>query len=1139
MKSLSSHLDSVRHSAPRRTISHRLLARLVRGVLLFLVGWNVAAGNAWGQAQSGTILGTVEDQSGSAISNAAVTVLNVGNGFSRGLMADSDGRYIADTIPTGTYSITAAAPGFAKLVRTGVELTLGSRLEINLVLSVGNVKEEIVVTTSTPLLQSQSSEVSNLVSNREVVDLPLNGRTFTSLVLLTPGAYAGSSDNLKSSPYALRGSTNISVNGSSPQNNSYLVDGIFNRNLWLSTLIMVPTVDSIQEFRVLTSNYSAEYGAAAGAVTLVETKAGSNEFHGDVYEFLRNDRLDANTFFNNRLGFNRPPFQRNEFGGIFGGPLIKNKTFFFADYQGIRLRDPQTIVSTVPTLAQRQMVLTGDFSALGTPIYDPASLHAGSGGTMVRDPFPGNQIPLNRIDPVSVELMRLLPDPINANPTLNFAFNPKVKQRTDQFDLRFDQNLGSSDRLFAKYSFDDTMAEFPGTLPVGNNPDNIPIGPYLSAGPSSGPTGGPPFEGGYSGISVPLRSQSFTINHVKVFSPTSINEARFGLIRLTQQNLPLGINFKTADAIGLSGININDLAGGLPAFFVPGFQTIGDDSSFPETSAMTIFQLQDNVTLTRRSHTIKFGGLFIRSRFNAFSDFPTRGEFSFNGQFTRQVNSTGSATALADFALGSPSLVSRNILTGEVGMRDYQLAGFAQDNWRINNRLTVDLGVRYELFAPPLEVDDRWANFDVTTGTLILAGKNGADRRLRNFDKNNFSPRVGLAYKLTSDGKTLMRGGYGISYVVAGQGGGQLYKNLPFFFAQSFPTDQNGLPVITLQNGVPVPTPPSNDPPGLSVGNPNVWDPDLQTPQMRQWSFGVQRELRNSLMLDVSYVGTDGVSLIENVNVNQAFPGPGAPGPRRPLFAINPNVTNVTVRGNFGESSYHSLQARLQQRFSASLTFTIAYTYSKYLSDTANINGGGNGPPQDARCVECEWGPMPEDRRHMVVINHEYALPFGTGRKFASRGVLGRIVGPWDFDGIWTIYSGSHFTPTLATSVSNAAGGGGDRPNQVCDANLSSDNRSINHWFDATCYSTPAQFTFGNARRGSLVGPNYFNVDLGLQRFFKFTERQKLLFRWEMFNAFNRANFSVPNAVIGSATVGQISNTSAPRIMQVALKYIF
>lgn len=1119
---------------PCLLIARKLFLVMVAALPIIVFSVNSAA-----QAQSGTILGIIQDPSGSAIPNATVTVLNVGNGFTRTLTTDENGRYIADTIPTGSYSVTATAPGFAKFVKTGIELNLGSRLEINLSLPLGDVKQEIVVGATAPLLQSQSSEVSNLVSNKEMINLPLNGRTFTSLVLLTPGAYAGSSDNLKSSPYAMRGSTNISVNGSSPQNNSYLVDGIFNRNLWLSTLIMVPTVDSIQEFRVLTSNYSAEYGAAAGAVTLVETKSGTNQFHGDAYEFFRSDKLDANTYFNNRLGFARPVFQRNEFGGTFGGPIVKNKTFFFADYQGIRLRDPQTIVSTVPTAAQRQMILTGDFSALGTQIYDPASLHS-VGGVMVRDPFPGNLIPVNRIDPVAQKLIRLLPDPINNNATLNYAFNPKVKQRTDQFDVRMDQNIGASDRLFLKYSFDDTLGEFPGTLPVGANPDNIPIGPYLSAGPSSGPTGGPPFEGGFSGISVPLRSQSFTANYVKVFSPTAINEARFGVIRLTQQNLPLGINFKTADAVGLAGINVNDLAGGLPAFFLPGFQTIGDDSSFPETSAMTIYQLQDNFTLTRGSHTLKFGGLFIRSQFNAFSDFPTRGEFVFNGQFTRPVGATGSATALADFALGTPSSVTRNILNGEVGMRDYQLSGFAQDNWRVTDRLTLDLGVRYELFAPPLEVADRWANFNVSTGKLILAGKNGADRRLRDFDKNNFSPRVGLALKLTSDGKTLLRGGYGISYVVAGQGGGQLYKNLPFFFSQAFPTDQNGLPVITLQNGVPVPTaPPADNISALSVGNPNVWDPNLQTPQMREWSVGVQRELTNSLMLDVSYVGTQGVDLIENVNVNQAFPGAGAPGPRRPLFTINPNVTNVTVRGNFGESSYHSLQARLQQRMSAGLTFTVAYTYSKYLSDTANINGGGNGPPQDARCIKCEWGPMPEDRRHMLVVNHTYELPFGTGRKYASQGVLGHIVGPWDFDGIWTIYSGSHFTPTLATGVSNAAGGGGDRPNQVCNANLSGDSRSIDNWFDTSCYATPAQFTFGNARRGSLIGPNYFNVDLGLQRYFSITERQRLLFRWEMFNAFNRANFSVPNAVIGSVSAGKISNTSPPRIMQVALKYVF
>lgn len=1087
----------------------------------------VFASAIYGQVVSGTIAGTVTDQAGAVVPDARVVLVNQGTSFTRTVTTNADGQYSAPSIPTGAYTITVEHPGFQRLRRGGVQLTAADQATVDLQLSVGDVQQTVEITATAPLIQSQNAAVSSLVTNQQMVEMPLNGRTFTSLVLLGPGAYAGSSANLRTSPYAMRGDANISVNGSSPQNNSYLIDGMVNRNLWLNTLIMVPTIDSVQEFRTLTSNYSAEYGVAAGAITVVQTKSGTNALHGSLYEFFRNDKLDANTFFNNRAGIGKPAFRRNEFGGTFGGPIRRDRTFFFGDYQGIRLRQPRSVVATIPTLAQRQMVRTGDFSALGAPIYDPETSRVGPTGASLRDQFERNIIPPSRLDPVAVNLINLLPDPTSAAATRNFVFNPKVEQRTDQFDVRVDQNIGAADRLFFKYSYDDTDLITPGLIPSVQT-GNIPVSPFVSA------------DGALTGTITPLRNQSGTFNYVRVLSPNTINEVRVGVIRWNQNITPLGNAFNTADVIGLRGINTNDKSGGLPAFSITGLTVIGDNSTFPEDSATTSIQFEDVITMIRGTHTVKAGGLFVRHRFNGYSAFPTRGDFAFNGQFTRQPGTAGAQTALADFALGAASNVNRNILVGTFGMRFFNAAAFVDDTWRVTNRLTWNFGLRYELQTPPYEVYDRWANYRVDTAQLVIAGEGDYGRRLRNIDTNNLSPRMGITYMLTEDRRTVLRSGFGVSYVEAGQGGGQLYKNLPFFFSQVIPSDQNGRPPFYLRQGLPAPVPPDrNDRATLSSGNPMAWDWDLQMTRAMQWSLGIQREIIPNLLVDASYVGTRTLGLISNVNLNQSVPGPGAQAQRRPYFSLNPNLTNLNYRTNYGASKYHSLQVRAEKRYSHGLSASLAWTWSKYLSNGGNINGGGNGPPQDVRCYACEWGPMPEDRRHVVVVNHNWELPFGPTKPLANSGVAAHILGNWRLSGIWSMATGARITPTLAGSVSNSAGGGAERPNRLRDGNLPSGERTIDRWFDLAAFTAPPQFTFGNSGRGILVGPGSFNVDLGVHREFRFSEAGRVQFRWEMFNSMNRANFELPNAAIGNPLAGQISETAPARIMQLALKLYF
>jgi hypothetical protein len=1099
---------------------------MIRAAHCFFLLSAIATSALLGQ-DTATIVGTVTDPTGAAVADGQVLLVNLATQFSRSAQTSSTGQYVAPSIPTGSYQITVTKQGFQKLVRSGVELTAASTLNVDLQLKVGNVAETLSVTSTAPLLQSQSAEVSALIDTKQIVALPLVSRDFTDLVLLVPGAHLGAATNLAEggSAYSMRAGANYSVNGAVAAGNSYLIDGIYNRNLWLNTLVMVPIVDAIQEYRVLTSNYSAEFGEAAGAVTEVNTKSGSNKIHGSVWEFLRNDKLNANNFFNNLNKVARPGFHRNEFGATVGGPILKNKTFFFGDYQGIRLSTPQASTSTVPTLAQQQMVETGNFSGLGTTIYNPYSTTASAAGVVTRTPFPGNQIPANLLDPAAVKLAKLLPVPTSGGTTANYIYNGTLSQQTDQFDVRVDQNLGSSDRLFVRYGYDNSTQVTPGIIPAPAN-SGIPIGPYLSTNAA--------------GTTTPLLNQSATIGYTRTLSPTMVSESHFGLVRWHAQITPLDAPYATATALGIPGINLSAQSGGIPAFTVSGFTEIGDNSTYPEDSAITTFQADSSLTKIWGSHTFKTGFVFLRHRFNGFSAFPTRGTFDFNGQFTRQIGSSSSQTALADLALGAPDSITRNILTSEFGMRIFSVAPYLQDSWRVTDRLTAELGLRWEVDAPPNDVHNHWSNLNVQTGQLVVAGQNGYGSRLRNFDLNTFAPRVGLAYALTSDKKTIIRTGFGISYVDMDAGGAQLYKNLPYYFSQVVSTDINGMPAVTLSQGLPTPVQPSlSNQTALSSGSPNAWDFNLRETEILQWSAGIQRQLRSDLILDVTYVGTRGERILVNsVNLNQSVPGAGAQGPRRPYNNINPNLVTVAYRTDAGDSKYESLQVRLDKRFSQGFNFGLSYTYASYLSDAGNPNGGGNADVQNYMCIACNWGPVPDDYKHVLSFNHVLESPFGAGRKYVTHGIGGQILGGWNLSGIWTARSGGRLTPTYSTSVSNSSGGGTQRPNRVASGNLAS-GQGIYHWFDPTAFVAPAQYTFGNSGTGILLGPSAFNVDMSLTRNFKLTERFGLNFRAEAFNTLNHTNFGNPNVSIGTASAGIISGAAAARIMQLAVKVSF
>lgn len=1080
---------------------------------------------------SATIAGTVTDQTGAVVPEAEVTLINQATQFTRAVKSNTSGDYVASAIPEGTYSITVVKAGFEQLQRTGIQLPVATTITVDLQLSVGAATQTVAVTGAPPLLQTQTSTVSGLVDPRQMLAIPLASRDFTDLVLLTPGAHLGTASNLAAggSGYSMRGGDNYSVNGSVAAGNSYMVDGIFDRMLWLNTLVVVPVVDSIQEYRTMTSNYSAEYGNAAGTVTEVATKAGSNDFHGDAWEFVRNTDFNANNFFSNLNNIPRPAFHRNQFGLTVGGPIRKNRTFFFGDYEGIRASQPITSTFTVPTLAEDAMIETGNFGAFPSTIYNPYSTTT-AGGTTQRVAFTNNQITPTLLDKAAGMIAQLMPTPTNSAAANNYTFNGSQTQTTNQFDVRIDQNLGSSDNLFVHYDYDKSDFVVPGAIPSPKS-SPVPIGPYLSTNAG--------------GTSEPLFNQAATIGYTKVVGSAMVSESHLGLVRWHAQITPLGIGFNTATALGMPGINFNQQSGGMPAFTVSGLSEIGDNSTYPEDSAQTTLQADSALTISRGAHTVKLGIVALRHYFNAFSGFPDRGTFDFDGEFTSQLNSSSTATALADFAMGAMDSASRAYLDGPVGMRAWQLSPYAQDDWRVTKRLTVNAGIRWDLVAPYVEKRNHWANLNLTNGQLELAGQNGNSRSLVNFDYTAVGPRLGLAYSL--DPRTVIRAGSGISFVFEDAIGAQLYKNLPYYSSQVIATSTNSVPAQFLSQGLPVPSAPIGETAAqLSTGSPEAWNQKLKPDLIASWSLGVERQLTSTIMLDVTYLGTRGDRLLINsVNMNEAQPGAGAVAPRRPFYSINPNLVNISYVTDWGGSKYESLQAHVEKRYGGGLTFGASYTYSSYFSDAGNPNGGGNSNYQNDQCIACNWGPTPDDYKHVFSLNHVYELPFGAQQRFLNHGFVSYIVGGWSVNGIWSAYSGGRFTPLLSANVSNASGGGNQRPNRIGNGTLPSNQRSYKDWFKLTDFVAPTQYTFGNSGTGILAGPNYFNADLGVFRSVKIAERYKLTFRAESFNTFNRVNFGLPNATIGTAIAGTISTTvtgpggSSARVLQLATKVDF
>lgn len=1096
-------------------------------VVACLAIWALVLSPLPGQTVTGTVLGAITDSTGAVVPGAEIRLSNPDTGAVRTVQADQSGDYQVPFVPPGTYEVTATQQGFRQTVRKGVAVAADTRIRVDLALTVGEVAESVEVRADIPLLQTADAAVGEVVSQQQITDLPLNKRNFMDLVQLTSGVAPGrmSEAGGVSTIDNFRGRFTFNANGQRSTTNNIMLDGVDNNaNLFnAGGVVIAPVVDAIQEFKVTTANFSPEFGRAAGGVVSVQTKSGTNDVHGTVFYFLRNSAFDANTFFNNRAGARKPDFRQNQFGFTVGGPVVRNKTFFFGDYQGFRVREGNSYIASVPLPEARN----GDFSrSLYRTIYDPATA-SGPPGNLTLQPFPGNRIPLDRMDPVARQLLEFYPQPnTNVNALANnFVNNPKLKRRDDQFDIRADHAFSDSTNFFARYSFGDADQLWPNSMLTPENP----------------------FGGGGRGNGSTIHAQGLAMNLIHTITPRLISESRFGFTRTLYIGRPLGFGDPLFDEIQIPNLRYSDRVQTIPSIGITNLSGIGPQANVPNDSVLNSFQgVQNFIWNLGSKHTLKVGGDLIRRQLNNdFTGTPS-GSFSFNGSYTspnaRVVNTSGEP--LADLLLGYYNSNSRDILLGGFGRRGWMASFYFQDDIKITRKLTVNAGARWDLWTPYVEVADRQATFDTARAEYILASPNGRlGRALRNTDWNNWAPRFGFAYDVRGDAKTVLRGGYSISYIEDLSSGRTLLNlNPPFAFSEQIVNAQGSIPQKTLQEGLSAPViPPIDD---RLAGQIRSVDANYRSSYSQSWSFGVQQQLSSTMAFDMAYVGTKGTKLMTRVDDNQPDPGPGNVNQRRPFFSHYPQLGSIDGLQSSGNSSYHSFQVKLTKRFSSGFQFLASYTNGRAIEGLEGVGETGVGAPistraQDRNNRRAEKALASFHMQQRFVASYSYELPFGSGKRWLNSGTASAILGGWSVQGITSLLDGNPYSVEMAASNLNT--GTFQRPNRLCDGALDSGARSIDRYFDTSCFVAPPAYTFGNAGRNVLIGPGAVNFDFGALKSFRIRERTRMEFRSEFFNLFNTPQFNPPAAQIGSPSAGTISSVrgGSNRQIQFALKLLF
>lgn len=1098
-------------------------------VMFLLVG---APANA--QVASAELSGSLSDPSGAAVAGATVTVRRADTGAVRQAASDADGSFLITLLPPGTYSLTVEAPGFRRLLREGLVLQVNQRARLELLLELGEVTETVQVTGAGPLLESQSSSLGTVIAERLVNQLPLNGRNFVQLAILSPGV-SGVGFNTTGTimsgtrPDDRRPGTEVFSNGNREGSNNFLYDGVDNNDRYTLSIVLRPAVEAVREFKVQTNLYSADLGRNSGAVVDVVTKSGTNQVHGSVFEFLRNSAMDARSFFNVR-GTPFPPFRFNQFGFSIGGPVYlptlyngRNRTFFFADYEGYRRDSLNSFQSTVPSLAMRR----GDFSA-ANPVFDPLTTVANPAGAgFIRTQFPGNQIPASRFDAPMQKLINAYPAPMNTQAVNNYLVNNTLRQNWNQGDVRVDHQFSANDNFFARFSTQHTDTITPHTFPAANIP-GLPRPTGLSNEDSFAGTARQPV---YHTVA----------SWVHIFSPRLVNEFRAGYNRFkmdaSAEGHKPGLNL--GNALGIPNSNTSPLQSVLPVVSPVNYGGAGSSRTMPILRIINTFHYVNNVTYIAGKHNLKAGIDFRRRQLSDYGVNRGTGRLNFNPAFTNFPGRANTGDSMASFLLGYPNLMEKDWLLAWVGVRGLENGLYFADDYRATRKLTLNLGLRWEYYSPFSEVADRWAFFNSNTAVVDVAGRDGVDSRVgvqRNF--RDLAPRFGFAYHALP--KTVIRGGYGLFYNPGGALNGALrgHRHMPYGPIYSVvPGDI--FPGPRASDGFP-PEPALNfeatkNPTGTVIG---VF-PRFRSSYAQQYNLTIQQEITPwQLLLKAAYVGNLGRRLATNINLNQAAPGAGTVASRRPYFGMRPGLVDVTYALSDGLSAYHAFQFTADKRFSHGLGMLLAYTWSHAIENVGTEYGGGTGAPQDIRNRRADRGNASFDLRHRMTIGYLYNLPFGKGRAYLNRGgAANLILGGWQTNGIATFQTGLPFTPTLQTPTTNCCA---SRPDRAASGALPSSQRTINRWFDPAAFTTPALYTFGNSGRNILYGPGRVNFDLSLFKEFLFRDTVKLQFRAEAFNAFNTPQFGLPNASIGNRLAGVISSVVGnPRQMQLALRLEF
>ena len=1025
-------------------------------------------------------------------------------------------------------------PGFRQVKREGIRLEVNQTARVDFTLELGSVSETVEVMGGAPLIDSDTSSIGQVIETRAIEDLPLNGRNFVQLAILGPGVVGvgfGAKGTIMSGtrPDDLRPGSELFSNGNRENSNNFLMDGIDNNERLTLSITLRPSVEAVREFKIQTNMFAADQGRNSGATVNVITKSGTNDWHGSAYEFLRNDKLDARNYFA-PLSFPKPAYRQNQFGGTLGGKIVANKLFFFGNYEGFRRRQERPQVGTVPTLAMRQ----GDFSAV-RDIYDPATTVAapGTASGFTRSPFPNRIIPSDRWDPVTSRLIQAYPAPQNNALTNNYVAILKDVQRWDQGDGRMDWNWNEKNQVFGRFSRQDTVTTRPSTFP------NVQV-PGLETPVSLGN------EDTFAGDSA-LRTYNAVASWVHTFTPSFILETKMGFNRF---NLDFRQEGATAGAqlgekLGVRNSNQGPQSDGIPIVSPAGYFGIGQTRSLPIIRIENTFNPRADLTRLQGRHSVKFGVEARRRQITQYQTNRGNGRFNFGRTFTDDPNNTAATgETMAAFLLGAANTIEQDFTLVFPGFRYTEWAGYVQDDWKATSKLTLNLGLRYELDTPLVEVANRQTNFDVVTGKLLIAGFNTDDATGIRADKNNLGPRFGFAYQLT--GGTVLRGGYGVFYNPGNSESVYMRRHRQLPFGPIVTADINQFsttPRRVAQGFDPIPVLDFATVADNPVGGMLAVDPNMRSAYVQQYNFQIQQQLPREMVAKIGFVGNLGRRLDMSWNYNQPVPGPGSNNPRRPLFGIAPNITDVSYLTFDGKSNYNSLQASFERRFHT-IGFVAAYTWSHSIDDIANAFGGAdNGPiPQDRRCRQCDRADSGFDIRHRFTTSLNWALPVGKGRglDFGNRALNGAL-GGWDTNLIFTAQTGLPFTPVLQTSVSNA---GGSRPNRLRSGEL--DDRDPFLWFDNSfntpnaAWGVPAQFTFGNSGRNVLRGPGRVNLDWSLFKDFAGSERWRVQYRAEFFNLFNTPQFDLPNPNIGNPGAGRITATIGPnRQIQMGLRMSF